>query len=635
MGQFLGIDAINVLKEYINDQLVKNNLSTTVITIQAYRFYENGTQVSAPMAGTGGFNIESGQINYPSPWNSLSNVINNVETNYGSLESALSIGSIWMSTGIALGNGAVEDWSTPMKVSGQNGAGVSFQYSYNENAIESERYSTPRGVTAANPKEYVWTKLGVDGEYQGPALWAVWAESGKDIKWRYCITHEDDVNSDGIPNIPGSNAAWTYDLPVQSITQEYPYMWHSYQRITAGGQLNPDNWSTPVLFGHYGKDGSVPDYIQNIYCKGTDSADAPGLPGIVAPSKPVFESNKPVDFYIKDGWVSMPDSNDTIWWQCGLMVNGHKSIVENIGAVTRYNALDGVAKPGTFTKYLYSWSADQTQPKLDISDLINNWQPVNWYETPDYDIKDGYTGDVNSSKSESSLWMISGVASGLDENGYPMVDTWTSPIKLSGPRGPISYDYRIVYRYMIGNVLKPQYSFEDYSYRWTEKIPSTTEVYPYLYARTFLARYEMKYDEKTGNVIPNESKQPEIIEDYGEIRLSGLNADDSSKNTVDYITEGTDIIVTSFNKPNYYVCNSSTDVTYNIAIDAFTFANGNTAKFSNIGTGNMILNAGSYTFIGSNTTAKTITLAPQDNIELVSYIDNGKQSFLVMGKSLI
>lgn len=326
-----------------------------------------------------------------------------------------------------------------------------------------------------------------------------------------------------------------------------------------------------------------------------------------------------------------------IWWQVVVKVNGKDNKVMSISDVKRYNAVDGTAKAGIFTKTLYCWSPNQNKPKIDFSNLINGWRPNGWYETMDYDTIESWTGDVNSIKSESSLWVISGESNGLDDNGHPIIQQWSLPIKISGPRGPISYDYRVVNKYMIGDAYKPKYLFESYAYLWTDNIPNNNELndtYPYIYMKSFLMRYVMKHDDN-GEVVPDNTIPPTLITDYGLLRLSGLNGNEAmSKNNVVLYSDNENKNITSFNNPNYYIFNNSEKVSVNIDLDQLTFTEGLTAKIANIGTSDITITSAIYKFIGSNKEIDKFVINPQDTIELICYKDENLYKLIVSGKAL-
>lgn len=647
-NKFLGLNSINVLKEYIDDQITSINNTSKLVTIQAYSYHKHGEIVNAPMGG--GFDSEGVTMVYPENWYSLNALLSTENekplnpqlSEFNSVEEALSDGSVWMSAGVINGtNSAV--WSTPMKVSGQNGVSVRFKYTYDNSAelTNDEILSLsdhPQGVDAENRAEYVWSQSGED-PWVGPALWAVYSQDASMVYWRYCVTGENEDGTPIIPNNPGVGP-WVKEIPRQDISEDYPYMWMSYQIAPAGQTASDNNWSEPILFGHYGRNGDVPDYTQNLYCKGLDDVNFPEMPGIIAPEKPEFVEDKLIEDYITEQWLELPTDDKGIWWMCTFKIKGRNNKVMEIGSVKRYNGVDGSTKPGPFTKYLYAWSADQNSPEFNSEDLLNNWQPNNWYETPDYDKAEDWSGEILSDMPEASLWLVAGLANGVTEEGYPNIYYWSEPLKLSGPRGPIAYDYRIETRYNIGTSEKPRALPTEEI--WTKEAPRITNTYPYIWAVNYLVCYKMKYD--TAN--PNEDGSYPVVEaDNGSIvdrnnngyfRVSGLNGEDGNrKNNIDYKTTQTTINVESFASTNYYISNSTEDVTYNINLDTLSFINGYTGKFSNIGTGNMIINAGSkFKFVGSCTESTEITLNPQETIELICYNNDDNKELIVIGKEL-
>jgi hypothetical protein len=93
--------------------------------------------------------------------------------------------------------------------------------------------------------------------------------------------------------------------------------------------------------------------------------------------------------------------------------------------------------------------------------------------------------------------------------------------------------------------------------------------------------------------------------------------------------------VTNFAQSNLYISNAELDTIYQINLDQLSFIDGYTGKFSNIGKGNMIINTkDTMKFVGTCTTATSITLAPQESVELVCYNNEDKKELLVIGKSL-
>lgn len=632
-NKFLGLDSINVIKEYIDERIVAHTNNLSVVTFQAYRYYEDDETPVSPTAG--GYDGVSNVWRYPEGWSSLKDIM--------LTDPDLSTGSIYMSVGVQEGGNPIgENWSIPVKISGQNGVSVRFQYSYDPAAGESSRTPNPLGPTSTNPVEYVWTKTG-DGEWVGPKLWAKYSETPKSVLWRYCVTADNTDRTPIVPSRPGvGNDLWSSDISNIDLSQEHPNLWMSWKIVIPDESFttqfeNPagEGWSEPILYGHYGLDGSVPDYKQTLYRKGDDSVDAPDTPGIVKPAKPVFIDGGTIEDYMNDGWVDIPTDEEaavpTIWWQCTFKVDGRTDKVNDetcIGDVYRYTSVDGTARPGPYTKAIFRWSEDQNQPEVGET-LVNGWCPEGWNETPDR--------PTDITTPEPSLWMISCSVSGLNEDGYPIVTNYSDPVKLTGPRGPIGYDYRNETRYMRGTEVKPEYEPDEAE--WTKTVPETSSTYPYIWAKNYLVCYMMEYgefDESINDYRVVPTGESDVIEEYDRYRLSGTNGEDGNrKNSVHYSTDTETVDITSFASKNYYICNSTADVTYNMNFDILSFINGYTGKFANIGTANMILNGGqNYLFSGSGVTTDTLTIAPQETIELVTYNVDGQKHLLVIGKDI-
>lgn len=649
-NKFLGLDSINIIKDYINNQISDHNNTIRIVTLQAYKYVENGTVVETPQGG--GFDTTGSNVIYPAGWYSLKNLNDLLIESYESLSEALSNGSIYMSAATIEGN-SIPMWSAPMKVSGQNGISVRFKFTYNPATLSNEQIDglsdTPNGVNATNRFEYIYTKLS-DGEWSGPVLWATYSKNATNIVWRYCVTKT--LNAPEKPSY--GDSLWTSDLATQNLSKEYPYMWMCSQILPANedgtySELNDENWVGPILFGHYGQDGengqdgNVPDYTITLYHKGYSDPEISDITGIIAPPKPVFVEDTLIEDYIKDGWYELPVEekgeegdeeveDNSIWWQCTLKVDGktNKVLSEDlIGDVKRYNAIDGTAKQGQFTINLYAWSESQNQPEMSET-LIDGWRPSNYEYLPDRPFE--------LTNPEASLWMITANVAGLDEDGKPIVNgSWSEPIKLTGPRGPIGYDYRIETRYNIGNENGPKELPTDEE--WSKEVPSVESRYPYIWAKNYLLCYKMTYGEQdpiTGEYSIVPIGNGDVIESYNHFRLSGLNGENGNrKNSLVYSTEESNIVsVESFSANNLYISNSENDITYLLELDKLSFINGYTAKFANIGTGLMIINGGEFKLVGSRKEAESITLEPQESVELVCYNNADSKELLVIGKSL-
>ena len=260
-NKFLGLDSVNVLKKYIDEQIIERNASSNVVTINAYRYYTDSEKGNVCAPAGGGFDASASRIEYPDAnWNSLQNALKNAtgkdSPTIEDIEDALSVGAIYVSIGVIAGSSATE-WSTPVKISGQNGIGVKFAWSHNYLATESQRTSAPSGVDVNNRVEYVWTKTG-DNDWVGPTIWAMYSQDASDVLWRYTVTDEEAIDENGNPIPPANpgvgNNVWANNIATLNLSQAYPYMWMSYKLVPAGQDSNNVAWTDPVLFGHWGKD---------------------------------------------------------------------------------------------------------------------------------------------------------------------------------------------------------------------------------------------------------------------------------------------------------------------------------------------------------------------------------------------
>lgn len=656
-NKFLGLDSIDVLMKYINMKVAENGGDARVCTIQVYRYFRNSENPNE--------NRPSQNIYYDFEENAIKFPIDNV--GWGTLdvvaeslaEDALSHGAIWMSTRIQQGaTNSPEswtEWSKPIKISGVNGKnGIDFRFSYNEDDDPNYASSKPLPVDETNQRLYFWVK-DENGEWPQTKgdLWMQWTKDGRNgtqIHYQYATTSDD---SNGNPIRPDDNSQWFDDLVNISISQYYPNLWMRSQITEVG--LEPSAWVGPILFSKYGKDGNIPDYSVIIYKRGEDS-DIPGTtPGIFAPSAPAFNpedpDNKDLNAFLKynSDWSLVPDEGDTIWWQCAIRVNGQLSLVvngteEEPFVITRYNTLTQEAVPGQFTKYLYRWSGGFEQPEFDVENLEDGWKLADWEETPDLTIPDG---------PNNNLWMTSALINGYTESGVPNLATdWSNPIKLTGPRGPIAFDYRVETRYNIGNETKPIELPTEAEWKKLEKELKVTKDNPYIWAAEYLVRYSMKYttdfdgnyivDDLTGEYLIEPITDADgkdvysVISNYGYYRMSGLNGENgNTRNYLTYASTSYTLRIKTFSDNNLFIANSLTDVTYELDFDKLTFTDGYSAKFANIGSANMIVKVGSsFKFVSGENKVSQITVGPQETVELVTYNDGDNRVFLVLGKTI-
>lgn len=632
VNKFLGIDSINVLKEYIDNTIHQNNYNSRVLTLHAYKYVLSTETVQTPVGGT--FDSVGAELTYPENWGSLDSVIrgftyeySNPDEQNAAIENALKNGSIYMSAGVLSGGSDFKNWSTPVKISGQNGVTILFEYSYDTNG--NNRTTSPKGVSASNPYEYVWTKYG-DDEWVGPKLWAVYATNASVILYRYRTTAEPTQIPAPTSNI---DPDWSTSAS-SSIAQDKPYMWMSWKYVPA---FNPQTeepsdegvWSEPILFGHYGTDGAnglngnIPAYSVTLYTK-TDIIDGEIV-------KPEFVCNEGDNIdNVKESnpdWNELPmiGNEKSVWWYVVINVNGggdeEKPVntVNSVSEVMRFSAIDGELKSYPTVRYEYYWSSNQDLPAGELE----------WLDAPVH----------NNNDIEGSLWMrCAEFVVNTITNTEEQTKEWSTPIKITGPRGPIAYDYRAESQFAAGdeNSAKTAYKNTIYEVDLTK--------YTYLWEKRYLMLYKMKYN-NNGEVIEDTSVSPKIIKTIGEFRLSGLNgvqgengkdgANGNRQNSIHYATIDDIEPIYNFDETNYFISNSAEDTHYTINGNKFgDFESGYTGKFTNIGIGNMIITTIDAKIVGSNTNVTEIVVKPQESIDLIGYNNNGVCEFILIGKSI-
>jgi hypothetical protein len=247
------------------------------------------------------------------------------------------------------------------------------------------------------------------------------------------------------------------------------------------------------------------------------------------------------------------------------------------------------------------------------------------------------------------------MCNGYTDAGIPdLAADWSAPVRITGPRGPISYDYRIETRYHIGNETKPADLPTAVEWKKLEGELKVTKDNPYIWAADYLVRYSMKYstdddgnyilDEDTGEYLvePITNADGEeiytVIEPYGYYRMSGLNGENgNTRNYLTYLSNSITLKIKTFTDNNLFIANSLTDINYELDFDKLTFIDGYVGKFANIGSANMIIKVGNYSgfkFVSGEKEATQITVGPQETIELVTYNRSSDKVFLVLGKTL-
>ena len=418
-NRFLGLDSINVLKKYIDDQVALLANKSNLITLQAYKYVVNNAEVQAPTGGT--YSPIGADIEYPDGWASLQKVLDDIGDT-AALENALASGSIWMSVGMAKGVNRFTDWSDPIKISGQNGVSVQFKYTYSDSSTltstEIEALSNyPLELNNEHRKVYVWARYAGE-DWVGPRLWSNYAVDASDVYYRYKVTAEP---SQPTPPESDNDSTWMNSAAI-SLSNEYPYMWMSSKRVTVN---NSGGWTEPILFGHYaqdgkdgaaGKDGVKPNYSVTLYCA-SGSVEAQPIFTIPNDSNAVLKLDSLMS--LNDDWTTTPEYNaGEVCWCIVLNFNGEDDSLNEYSGVYRFSALDGECTSCVRTLYKFYWSSEQTLP-TDLTE--NDWQ---------------YYPYQNEEDINGSLWMIMGIHQLDTVNNTPtLIGEWSDPVKLSGPQG--------------------------------------------------------------------------------------------------------------------------------------------------------------------------------------------------------
>jgi hypothetical protein len=220
---------------------------------------------------------------------------------------------------------------------------------------------------------------------------------------------------------------------------------------------------------------------------------------------------------------------------------------------------------------------------------------------------------------------------------------YSDPIKLTGPRGPIAYDYRTESLFGAGTADKAPTSWK----RMSEvRINDST---PYIWEKRYLSLYKMKYADTANADGTYDVVEDMFLKQIGEpdvFRLSGLNglvgkdgkdgANGNRLNTIDYATTDKNLSISNFDEVNYFISNSSSDTHYVLNGSKFgDFVSGYTGRFANIGTGDMIITAVDAKIVGSNTAVTEIIIKPQESVDLIGYNDEGTCHFILMGKPIV
>lgn len=270
-NKFLGVDGIEVIKEYIDKKVQGGSVQTNVCTLQLYKYSESELEASDKPNENIYFDFELNRICFPSNYSDGWDILSKINVNAS--------GSIYVSSKFQVGNNSngTSSWSNPIKVSGVNGLngknGTNFVYSYKSEFDKNDYSTIAPELNETNSLIYYWMYIDELPEDGTPgSIWAKYTTDGKDgvdgkdgkdgvdgkyIAYEYCVTAEYDNKTTG---------DWERFIP--EISKEKPYLWVRTQSVAAQSQPDPANWEQAVLLSYYGKDGTVPDYNVTLYKKG-------------------------------------------------------------------------------------------------------------------------------------------------------------------------------------------------------------------------------------------------------------------------------------------------------------------------------------------------------------------------------
>lgn len=318
------------------------------------------------------------------------------------------IGITWMSqkTFYADPNTPEDRWSTPIRITGENGRdgedGTKIEYIYklsDREPEESDRPTSidqddyvptgegwtddPQGISEQKPYEWVCVRIKSDvwGEYSTPAVWSKWGSNGKDgagIEYIYKLTKENqtptrptDISQEDeyLPN------GWTDDP--SNVSQDFPYEWVCVRkyRNNEWGQF-----SIPALWAKWGFDG------------------ANGAMGVSTSSRFVFKASEerpdtptggtwnPTtgEFIPPAGWSKDDHLEGIVWMSQKVFYSSTDYPVEPWSTPLRITGEDGKdGTDGSALEYIYKL-ANRKPTEQDTPDSVNvdDYIPDGWSDNP-------------------------------------------------------------------------------------------------------------------------------------------------------------------------------------------------------------------------------------------------------------
>lgn len=402
----------------------------TPITYRSVTVFKSSvTKPEKPIGGV--WDITTDTIIYPNGWQPANNICTNV----------------WMSIGEF--NSAEPDkpvWRDPIKISGEDGTdgtdGLNMEFIYklaknkaskptvppslNQTGYVPEEEgwtASPSGITEEMRVEWVCSRTKEDGAWgawQGPTIWSIWGENGKDgdsVQYIYFVnngevvanpTPEDwatnseyqEEKSEYVP----TDLGWT-DNPT-GVSTTFTHEWVSVRKYR-NGQWS--EFSNPALWAKYGENGYNGVSTRTMYAVTENSSTVPEFvqdninPGSVwslaipnyTPPQAVWAIHANVTYDNKLAEVEADNGEVTYGWYGPTLVTG----------------TDGeVLMPANYKTYVYKMS--DTQPPKPTFNDPNSLPNSGWYDYPYttgqwwqcVGVVNGYTGLIGTDDNGDLLW---------------------------------------------------------------------------------------------------------------------------------------------------------------------------------------------------------------------------------------
>ena len=298
-------------------------------------------------------------------------------------------------------------------------------------------YDNPHGVNTTYTCEWVCVRKYKDGvwlEFSDPALWSKYGEHGDDgislrtlyAAWDIHTSAEDIANSIQRNNInPGSN--WSLVVP-DSTNDNWIWSITAYVRNNTLVEVSDANgdtvsgWQGPILVTGKGKDAETVNYPIYVYANNYD-----------LPTHPTITNANSIVYPIDNVWLDCPNSSESItqWWQCIGIVDGTTKDI-TWGKVIPLNGQDGIAKDG---------KVYETRLAIGLLEEGEYVYPefIATYRNPgdEWVLANQFTVPNGVLAANQCVFQTTALIDYADSVEGILVNTWSTPFKISGETGPI------------------------------------------------------------------------------------------------------------------------------------------------------------------------------------------------------